>query len=43
VVANTGDDFEHLGSRSSPDLDTLMYTLAGLDDPERGWGGRDET
>jgi LPPG:FO 2-phospho-L-lactate transferase len=43
VVANTGDDFEHLGLSISPDLDTLMYTLAGLDDPERGWGRRDET
>ena len=31
VVANTGDDFEHLGLHISPDLDTLMYTLAGLD------------
>jgi LPPG:FO 2-phospho-L-lactate transferase len=43
VVANTGDDFEHLGLSISPDLDTLMYTLAGLDDRERGWGRRDET
>jgi len=43
VVANTGDDFEHLGLAISPDLDTLMYTLAGLDDPQRGWGRREET
>jgi LPPG:FO 2-phospho-L-lactate transferase len=43
VVANTGDDFEHLGLSISPDLDTLMYTLAGLDDAQRGWGRRDET
>jgi len=43
VVANTGDDFEHLGLSISPDLDTLMYTLADLDDPVRGWGRRDET
>jgi LPPG:FO 2-phospho-L-lactate transferase len=43
VVANTGDDFEHLGLAISPDLDTLMYTLAGLDDPQRGWGRRNET
>jgi LPPG:FO 2-phospho-L-lactate transferase len=43
VVANTGDDFEHLGLSISPDLDTLMYTLAGLDNPETGWGRRDET
>jgi LPPG:FO 2-phospho-L-lactate transferase len=43
VVANTGDDFEHLGLSISPDLDTLMYTLAGLDNLETGWGRRDET
>ncbi|MBM3596751.1 MAG: 2-phospho-L-lactate transferase [Alphaproteobacteria bacterium] len=43
VVANTGDDFEHLGLSISPDLDTLMYTLAGLDNPATGWGRRDET
>jgi LPPG:FO 2-phospho-L-lactate transferase len=43
VVANTGDDFEHLGLAISPDLDTVMYVLAGLDDPQRGWGRRDET
>jgi LPPG:FO 2-phospho-L-lactate transferase len=43
VVANTGDDFEHLGLSISPDLDTLMYTLAGVDDVQRGWGRRDET
>jgi len=43
VVANTGDDFEHLGLRISPDIDTLLYTLAGMDSPELGWGRRDET
>jgi LPPG:FO 2-phospho-L-lactate transferase len=43
VVANTGDDFEHLGLRISPDIDTLLYTLAGIDNPELGWGRRDET
>jgi LPPG:FO 2-phospho-L-lactate transferase len=43
VVVNTGDDFEHLGLAVSPDLDTVMYTLAGLDDPMRGWGRRGET
>lgn len=43
VIANTGDDFEHLGLAISPDLDTLMYSLAGIDDPERGWGRRAET
>jgi LPPG:FO 2-phospho-L-lactate transferase len=43
IVANTGDDFEHLGLAISPDLDTLLYTLAGLSDEARGWGRRDET
>jgi LPPG:FO 2-phospho-L-lactate transferase len=43
VVANTGDDFEHLGLAISPDLDTLLYTLAGLSDEERGWGRRAES
>jgi LPPG:FO 2-phospho-L-lactate transferase len=43
IVGNTGDDFEHVGLHVSPDLDTLMYTLAGLANPETGWGVRDET
>ena len=43
VVANTGDDFEHLGLSISPDLDTLLYTLAGLDNPDTGWGRHGET
>ena len=43
VAVNTADDFEHLGLAISPDLDTVMYTLAGLDDPRRGWGRRNET
>ena len=43
VVANTGDDFEHLGLAISPDIDTLLYTLAALDNPDPGWGRRDET
>lgn len=38
IVANTGDDFEHLGLHISPDLDTVMYTLAGLSNTELGWG-----
>ena len=42
VVCNTGDDFEHLGLRISPDLDTVMYTLAGIAHPETGWGRADE-
>ncbi len=37
-VVNTGDDFTHLGLKICPDLDTLMYTLAGLVNPESGWG-----
>jgi LPPG:FO 2-phospho-L-lactate transferase len=43
VIANTGDDFEHLGLCISPDIDTLTYVLAGLDNPVTGWGRRDET
>ena len=43
VVANTGDDFEHLGLNISPDVDTLTYVLAGIDNPATGWGRRDET
>ena len=43
VVANVGDDFEHLGLHISPDTDTLMYTLAGLDNMKLGWGRQDET
>ena len=43
VVANTGDDFEHLGLHVSPDLDTLTYTLAGLANAETDWGRAGET
>jgi LPPG:FO 2-phospho-L-lactate transferase len=43
VIVNTGDDFEHLGLHISPDVDTVLYTLGGLSDPERGWGRADET
>ena len=43
IVANTGDDFEHLGLHISPDLDTLLYTLAGVANPETGWGRDAET
>lgn len=38
VIVNTGDDFTHFGLRICPDLDTVCYTLAGLDNPETGWG-----
>jgi len=43
VIVNTGDDFEHYGLYISPDLDTVCYTLAGLANPETGWGRMDET
>jgi LPPG:FO 2-phospho-L-lactate transferase len=43
VIVNTGDDFEHLGLHVSPDLDTVIYTLSGLSDIERGWGRSGET
>ena len=43
IVANTGDDLELHGLCVSPDLDTLLYTLAGLANEETGWGVRDET
>ena len=43
VVCNTGDDFEHLGLSISPDIDTVMYTLAGVANQELGWGRGDET
>jgi LPPG:FO 2-phospho-L-lactate transferase len=43
VIVNTGDDFKHLGLHVSPDLDTVLYTLGGVADPDRGWGRADET
>ena len=43
IVVNTGDDFEHLGLAICPDLDTVCYTLAGLANPETGWGRQAET
>ena len=43
VLVNTGDDFEHLGLHISPDIDTLLYTLAGLANTEQGWGLAGET
>lgn len=43
VVANVGDDAEVHGLHVSPDVDTLLYTLSGLVDPDRGWGIRDDT
>jgi LPPG:FO 2-phospho-L-lactate transferase len=43
VVGNVGDDLEILGLHVSPDLDTVLYTLGGLLDEERGWGVSDES
>ncbi len=43
VACNTGDDFEHLGLSISPDMDTVLYTLAGIANPETGWGRVGET
>ncbi len=43
LVVNTADDFRHYGLHVSPDLDTVMYSLAGLSDPLRGWGLRDDS
>jgi LPPG:FO 2-phospho-L-lactate transferase len=43
VLANTGDDFEHLGLRISPDIDTLLYTLSGRANEQLGWGLSGET
>jgi LPPG:FO 2-phospho-L-lactate transferase len=43
VAVNTADDFEHWGLYICPDLDTVTYTLAGVANPETGWGLRDET
>lgn len=38
VIVNTGDDFEHFGLNISPDIDTVMYTLAGIANQDTGWG-----
>ena len=43
VVVNTADDFDLYGLRISPDLDTVMYTLAGIADPVNGWGVAGDT
>lgn len=43
VIVNVGDDFDHLGLRICPDLDTVLYTLSGLSDHSRGWGRAGET
>lgn len=43
AIINTGDDFRHLGLWISPDVDTLLYTLAGRADQAKGWGRADES
>jgi LPPG:FO 2-phospho-L-lactate transferase len=43
VIGNVGDDDEFFGLHVSPDLDSLVYSLAGLNDEQRGWGRRRET
>lgn len=43
VIVNTGDDFEHLGLKICPDLDTVCYTLAGIANPVTGWGRASDT
>jgi LPPG:FO 2-phospho-L-lactate transferase len=43
VVVNTGDDFTHLGLTICPDLDTVLYTLAGVANPTTGWGRAGES
>lgn len=43
IIVNVGDDFRHYGLAISPDLDTVMYTLAGIANPVTGWGIIDET
>lgn len=43
AVVNVGDDFDYLGLRIAPDLDTILYTLGGLVHPTQGWGRADES
>lgn len=43
IIVNTGDDFMHWGLKISPDIDTVCYTLAGIANPETGWGRAGET
>jgi LPPG:FO 2-phospho-L-lactate transferase len=43
AIVNTGDDFTHLGLAISPDIDTLLYTLAGKSNPAQGWGRANES
>ena len=43
IAVNTGDDFEHLGLTICPDIDTVLYTLAGIANPDTGWGRAQES
>lgn len=43
VIVNTGDDFEHWGLSICPDIDTVVYNLAGINNPEHGWGRVNES
>ncbi len=43
VIVNTGDDFEHWGLTICPDIDTVLYGLAGVNNPQTGWGRAGET
>jgi len=43
LIVNTGDDFEHLGLYISPDIDSVLYAIAGINDMSRGWGRSQET
>jgi LPPG:FO 2-phospho-L-lactate transferase len=43
IVVNTADDFVHLGLHICPDIDSVLYAIANLNDPERGWGLAGET
>jgi LPPG:FO 2-phospho-L-lactate transferase len=43
IVGNVGDDLDVLGLAVSPDLDSIVYAVAGLNDDERGWGRADES
>ena len=43
IIGNIGDDFVHYGLYISPDLDTLMYTISGNSDTEKGWGLAEES
>ena len=42
IIVNSADDFEHLSLHIAPDVDTVMYTLAGIANPKTGWGVKDE-